>query len=363
MVERNTAFRSEIERMSSDVAEMLNMIPVVRAHGLEDEAAGRMDSQFQAVNRRGRHLDLINALFGSSSWMSFQLSMVAALGVLVWFCRRGLITVGDIVLYQSLFTMMVNCISQLLSIYPQLARGVESIRSIGEVLECPDLELNRGRRAVEAMDGGVQFDHVGFAYDDDRAPSVVDCTLQVQPGECIALVGPSGAGKSTLMQLLIGFRRPQSGRILFDGQDMEELDMRTARRFISVVPQETILFSGSIRENIVYGLDNVADEWLTEVLAAAATCPRWSGACPRAWKRASARTARCSRAASASASPSPARWSATRASWCLTKPLPPWTWSRRGRCRRPSIAPCRTVPPSSWRTACRPSARPTASSS
>ncbi|MBK7190433.1 MAG: ATP-binding cassette domain-containing protein [bacterium] len=212
---------------------------------------------------------MINALFGSSSWMSFQLSMVAALGVLVWFCRRGLITVGDIVLYQSLFTMMVNCISQLLSIYPQLARGVESIRSIGEVLECPDLELNRGRRAVEAMNGGVQFDHVGFAYDDDRAPSVVDCTLQVQPGECIALVGPSGAGKSTLMQLLIGFRRPQSGRILFDGQDMEELDMRTARRFISVVPQETILFSGSIRENIVYGLDNVGDEWLSEVLAAA----------------------------------------------------------------------------------------------
>ncbi|MBK7045123.1 MAG: ABC transporter ATP-binding protein [bacterium] len=269
MVERNTAFRSEIERMSSDVAEMLNMIPVVRAHGLEDEAAGRMDMQFQAVNRRGRHLDLINALFGSSSWMSFQLSMVAALGVLVWFCRRGLITVGDIVLYQSLFTMMVNCISQLLSIYPQLARGVESIRSIGEVLECPDLELNRGRRAVEAMNGNVRFDHVGFAYDDDRAPSVVDCTLQVQPGECIALVGPSGAGKSTLMQLLIGFRRPQTGRILFDGQDMEELDMRTARRFISVVPQETILFSGSIRENIVYGLDNVGDEWLSEVLAAA----------------------------------------------------------------------------------------------
>jgi ATP-binding cassette subfamily B protein len=71
------------------------------------------------------------------------------------------------------------------------------------------------------------------------------------------------------MQLLIGFRRPQQGRILFDGQDMESLDMRTARRFISVVPQETVLFSGSIRENIIYGLRDVSDRQLNDVLAAA----------------------------------------------------------------------------------------------
>jgi ATP-binding cassette subfamily B protein len=116
MTERNQDFRSEIERMSSNVAEMINMIPVVRAYGLEDEATGRMEAHFLAVNRRGRRLDLVNAVFASSSWMSFQLAMVAALAVLVWFCRRGLITVGDIVLYQSLFGMMVNCVSQLLGI-------------------------------------------------------------------------------------------------------------------------------------------------------------------------------------------------------------------------------------------------------
>ena len=269
MSERNRAFRSEIERMSSDVAEMLNMIPVVRAHGLEEEAADRMASQFDAVNLRGRRLDRINALFGSGSWVSFQLAMIGSLAVLAWYCRRGLITVGDIVLYQSLFAMMVNSISQVLSIYPQLVRGVESIRSIGEVLECPDLELNRGRLVVTEMTGQVTFDHVCFAHDGDRGHAVTDFTLDVAPGECIALVGPSGAGKSSLVQLLIGFRRPQQGAILLDGRDMETLDMRTARRFISVVPQETILFSGSIRENIVYGLEDISDARLDEVLAAA----------------------------------------------------------------------------------------------
>ncbi len=269
MADRNTAFRSEIERMSSDVVEMLNMIPIVRAHGLEEVALVRMDAKFQAVNRRGRRLDLINALFGSSSWVGFQLAMVAALAVLVWFCLRGWISVGDIVLYQSLFGMMVNCVSQLLGIYPQLARGVESIRSIGEVLECPDLEHNLGRRAVQAVEGAVRFDHVTFAHSPGKPPSVAQFSLDVMPGECIALVGPSGAGKSTLVQLLIGFRRPQSGRILFDGQEMEDLDMRTVRRFVSVVPQETVLFSGTIRENIVYGVESCGEERLAAVLAAA----------------------------------------------------------------------------------------------
>lgn len=267
--ERNTAFRSEIEQMSADVTEMINMIPVVRAHGLEDEAARRMVAQFGAVNERGRRLDVINAIFGSSAFVVFQLSMVLGLMVMSWFCRRGWITVGDIVLYQSLFSMIVMSVSQLLSMYPQLARGVESIRSIGEVLECPDLEHNRGRRTVESMTGHVQFEKTSFSYEGGKGAAIEDFSLDVKPGECIALVGPSGAGKSTLMQLLVGFRRPQQGRILFDGMDMETLDMRTARRFISVVPQETVLFSGSIRENIIYGLSDVSDARLREVLAAA----------------------------------------------------------------------------------------------
>ncbi|MDD3275708.1 MAG: ABC transporter ATP-binding protein [Kiritimatiellales bacterium] len=269
MRERNSAFRSEIERMSADVTEMLNMIPVVRAHGLEMEAASRMEAQFGAVNERGRRLDVINAIFGSSAFVVFQLSMVTGLIVMSWFCRRGWITVGDVVLYQSMFSTIVMSVSGLLNMYPQLARGVESVRSIGEVLECPDLEHNRGRHIVDELAGQVQFEGLTFAYDEGKDAAIREFSLDVKAGECIALVGPSGGGKSTLMQLLIGFRRPDQGRILFDGQDMETLDMRTARRFMSVVPQETVLFSGSIRENILYGLRDISDEQLRSTLAAA----------------------------------------------------------------------------------------------
>jgi ATP-binding cassette, subfamily B, bacterial len=266
---RNRAYRSEVERMSAEVGEMINMIPVVRAHGLEEEETRRMEAQFGAVNQRGRRLDVINALFGASSFTTFQIAMVLGLAVQAVFCLKGWITVGEIVLYQSLFAMIVMSVSHLLGIYPQLARGVESIRSIGEVLECPDLERNQGRRVVDALEGRIEFEQVEFRYDGTAEPAIREFSLAVEPGECIALVGPSGAGKSTLMQLLIGFRRPQQGCIRFDGHNMEDLDMRTVRRFVSVVPQETLLFSGSIRDNILYGMGGMDEAALREVIEAA----------------------------------------------------------------------------------------------
>ena len=90
--------------------------------------------------------------------------------------------------------------------------------------------------------------------------------LEIAPGETVAFVGSSGSGKSTLLNLVLGFIRPTAGRILLDGRDQAELDLRTVRRHMSVVPQESVLFEGSIRENVVYGLENVPDERVREAL-------------------------------------------------------------------------------------------------
>jgi ATP-binding cassette, subfamily B, bacterial len=95
---------------------------------------------------------------------------------------------------------------------------------------------------------------------------VRDFTLSVTPGETIALVGASGAGKSTVLNLVIGFIRPTAGRLLLDGTDMNTLDLRTYRRFVSVVPQESILFDGTIRENVAYGMDDADEETVRAAL-------------------------------------------------------------------------------------------------
>ena len=138
---------------------------------------------------------------------------------------------------------------------PVISKGLESVRSVGEVLQAPELEDNEGKAEVTAVQGAVAFEHV----DDGGRAAVRDFTLDVTPGETIALLGASGAGRSTVLDLVIGFIRPTEGRLLLDGTDMAGLDLRTYRRFVSVVPEESVLFDGAVRESVAYGMDD-ADE-------------------------------------------------------------------------------------------------------
>jgi ATP-binding cassette, subfamily B, bacterial len=264
MRDRNHDFRKQTEIMSAHLNDMIKLIPVTRAHGAEAAAIARAESQLVRVKEAGRRLDSINALTNASTWLTLRLFNAACLFTAAWMAYTGRfgITAGDVVLLTGYFETLTNAAVQILTVMPQMATGFEAIRSVGEVLECPDLEHNHGKRPVSQVTGHFYFDRVSFAYPDQDEPLLKDLHLRVNPGETIALVGPSGAGKSTLVSLVIGFLRPSQGRLYLDGQDMNELDLRTYRQFVSVVAQETILFEGTVRENILYGADTdtVSDE-------------------------------------------------------------------------------------------------------
>jgi len=267
MATRNERFRHEVESMNAEVVETIAMIPVTRAHGVEDAARRGLGERFADVQRKGHDLDRFTAVFGASSWVVFQASTASALLAAFWLAWKGYITPGEVVIYQSLFNMIVGSIEGIVATFPIYTKGIDSVRSIGEVMECPDIERNEGRRIVENIRGDVTFEHVEFRYDGDAtAPAIADFSLRVAPGETVALVGHSGSGKSTLMSLLIGFRRPTKGRILLDGIDMEEIDMRSWRRFIGVVPQQPLLMSGTLRDNIAYGLPGLSEDRLNEAV-------------------------------------------------------------------------------------------------
>ncbi|MFI9342051.1 ABC transporter ATP-binding protein [Streptomyces sp. NPDC052773] len=256
----NEHFRHEVEALSSRVTEMTRLIPVTRAHGLEGKALRRMDRTLRRLLTSGMRLDLVNGRFGSLAWVVLNVVgiLVLAGAALISYYDVWGVTPGDVVMLSAFLTTLTNSVTTLAGLTPVISKGLESVRSVGEVLQAPELEDNEGKAEVTAVQGAVAFEHVGYAYDGGRA-AVRDFTLDVTPGETIALVGASGAGKSTVLNLVIGFIRPTEGRLLLDGTDMAGLDLRTYRRFVSVVPQESILFDGTVRENVAYGMDD-ADE-------------------------------------------------------------------------------------------------------
>ncbi|WP_402465535.1 ABC transporter ATP-binding protein [Isoptericola aurantiacus] len=258
---RNEQFRREMEGFATQVGEMASLIPVTRAHGLERTATTRVATGADDVRRAGLDLDMLNGRMQSLSWVSMQFLGVFCLVLAATVSLSGVIAItpGEVVLLSTYFSLLTQGLTQVLNLVPVTARGVESMRSIAEVLAEPDLEENEGRRPVEEVTGRLELDHVFHRYPEARSDALRDIDLEIRPGETVAFVGPSGSGKSTLLNLVLGFVRPTGGRILLDGQDMSELDLRTVRRHVSVVPQESVLFEGSIRDNVAYGLDEADD--------------------------------------------------------------------------------------------------------
>jgi len=267
MAQTNKEYRVQLETMSARVNEMVQMIPITRAHAVEDIEIKQMGKQLQKVKEKGMKLDVLNAVFGASSWVSFQSFQFLCLLVTAFMAYRGRITIGDVVMFQGFFAMIINSVNMMITIFPEVNRGLDSINSLGEILECPDIELNEGRKKVESVKGHFRFENVGFGYNNDNH-ALIDFSLEVQPGESIAVVGESGSGKSTLMNLIIGYRRPGSGKLWLDDVNSQEIDLRTYRRYLAVVPQNIVLFSGSVRDNILYGIEhfNIPEERIQEIV-------------------------------------------------------------------------------------------------
>ncbi len=264
----NYDFRHEMEETSVQVMEMVEMIPVTRAHALEKQETSRIQTQLKQVARKGLQLDMVQTYFSSISWVTFQVFQVICLAFTGYLALKGRISIGEVVLYQTYFSTIVSNVSGVISLIPIVAKGLESVNSIGDVLTAEDIEDNRKKKKVRDVQGDIVFSDVSFEYPDSREPVLKHLDFHIHPGETIAFVGPSGAGKSTILNMVIGFSKASTGQVCIDGNDITTLNLHSYRKHIAVVPQTSILFSGTIRENITYGLSNISDEALDQVLRA-----------------------------------------------------------------------------------------------
>lgn len=265
----NTDYRKEMEETSVRVMEMVELIPVTRAHALEKQETKKIDNQLINVAKKGLKLDLIQAYFSSISWVAFQVFQIICLGFTGYIAVKGYISIGEVVLYQTYFGSIVAQISGVITLLPTIAKGLESVASIGDILLSDDVENNRKKKKIKNVKGQITFNNVDFQYKDSKSPILKNLDFTINPGETIAFVGASGAGKTTILNLVIGFFKATGGQVLIDDNDIKSLNLQSYRSHIAVVPQNAILFSDTIRENILYGTKDISEEELNKIIKAA----------------------------------------------------------------------------------------------
>ena len=178
------------------------------------------------------------------------------------------IGVGTFLAFSTYLGMFWSPIRNLASFYNKLVTNISAAERIFDILDTPaEITDREGSRDLPAVKGDVSFSHVDFAYTDEPDKLVLkDVNFSVKAGETIALVGPTGAGKTTIVNLISRFYDVTSGSVCIDGQDIREVTMKSLRRQMGVMTQDTFLFTGTIRENICYGKADAAEE---EMIAAA----------------------------------------------------------------------------------------------
>ena len=261
-------FREQLENTSAAVYDMEELIPVTRAHSLEDTEVKKLTRFITKIAERGYKTDSTYSFFGALSWAMVNFFQIACLFITAFMAYKKLISIGEVALYQTYFTTLSAGVMSIVYLLPAITRGADSIRSIGEILSTYDTEKNSNKPKLENLKGKYEFKNVSFNY--DLETHVLNgLNLTVNEGETIALVGESGSGKSTIINLVVGFNLAENGELLIDDKNIKDFDLRSYRKYLSVVPQTSVLFSGSVRENITYGSDDYTEKQLLDAIHAA----------------------------------------------------------------------------------------------
>ena len=207
------------------------------------------------------------------AFISFMIfSVFGAIAFVMWFGANmilaGELTIGSLTMF-VIFSMFVGgTFAGFAEMFSQLQKTLGATQSVREILrtEGENVELTNVKIEPQfALKGNVRFENIAFSYPSRKDVSVLkDVSLEVNSGQQIALVGPSGAGKSTVASLLLKFYEPDQGNIFFDDRDSKEFPLSQLRKQMAFVPQEVILFGGTIKENIAYGKPDASDEEIIE---------------------------------------------------------------------------------------------------
>jgi len=245
--------------------EVASSIKIVKSYTRESYEKKRFENEIESAFEQSIGKVRISSSFGPLILgLTFLVSTI-----LIWYggqqVMQGTTTPGELAAFFLYALIMAGPIGTFVKIYTQLQETLGAIRRVNEILDTKPL-VNSPENPVKltSLKGHVCFSEVVFGYE-DGTPVLNNISFDIYPGKTVALIGPSGAGKSTTVQLLLRFFDPQSGKIQIDGNDLKSLDLESYLSQVALVPQETLLFGGTIRENILYGKLDATD---TEIIEA-----------------------------------------------------------------------------------------------
>jgi subfamily B ATP-binding cassette protein MsbA len=236
------------------VEESLAMAPLVQAYNRQEseidrfrhEALGSFSAQMRLTRLRAAFAPLLEL---------FQLGAVlVVVGAGTWALSQGSLTLGGLLVFVTYLTQLLDPIRGLSQLVPAVFAASAGAERIIELLDLqPAVPERRDALQLGRSGGTIRIEGASFRYSEARRTTLTDLTMVVEAGQTLAIVGPSGAGKSTVVRLLLRFLDPTSGRLTIDGHDLRDVELRSLRDNIAVVWQESLLFGGTIRDNIAYG--------------------------------------------------------------------------------------------------------------
>jgi len=267
------AAREERRRSGSIGAvaeESLSNAALVQAYNRKDEEVARFHRENEGSFNAQMAATRLGSLFSPLVNMIELAGVVVIVAFGAYQLSRGNLTVGGLLVFMVFLGQLyspIRGISGLLNSFYSASAGAERI--IEFLDEKPSVTERKDARELGRAEGRVEFDGVSFCYQDKEAPALEDVSFSVGPGETLALVGPSGAGKSTAAKLMLRFYDPDSGVIRLDGHDLRDVTLRFLRENVAVLLQETLVFDGTVRENIAYGKPDATDEEIEAAASAA----------------------------------------------------------------------------------------------
>ena len=325
--------RAQDGRIASLAGEALSAMAVVKAFGSEGFESDRVRSRSEHRMRAGVEVARLQARFDglAGAMRALGTALVLVAGVLR--VAAGAIGPGELIVIVSYSRRAHGPMRSLAREATKIAAAMARAERVAELLAADEvLEERPGAYRGGRAAGDVALEHVSFAYGPDR-PALRDVTLRVAAGERVAVMGASGAGKSTLGALVARLHDPSAGRVLIDGRDARDCSLAWLREQVAIVLQDTVLFTGTVHDNIAYGSQATRARG-RERPRARRRRTRSSPRSRTATTPSSARRAPRCRAASASASASRGRCCATRRSWCSTSRPPRSTRRPRPSCSR-----------------------------